>query len=126
MQSWGHAQATPIPIIASQMESMPVINRLPTKMSHNTSLDATSTFKADRTSGAPRSFWYGSGSRHLDPYRPSTYVAFTLSYSRRRWSHLEHLTVAGRRPIQHGPNWKSLCVPACLPLTTDYYPSNEE
>eukprot|EP01134_Creolimax_fragrantissima_P002687 CFRG2687T1 len=125
--SWGHAQATPIPIIASAMENMYIVNRIKNKThSYNSSHDVPSSIAIDRKSSDPNSFWWGSGSRHLDPFRPSTYTASKLSYSRRRWSHLDHLTMTGRRHITHGLNWKGLCVPACLPLTTDYFPSQEE
>ncbi|RCH99926.1 vacuolar membrane-associated protein iml1, partial [Rhizopus stolonifer] len=41
----------------------------------------------------------------------------------RRWQHALPKAKQQDGPVVH---WKSLTTPACLPLTTDYFPSNEE
>ena len=47
------------------------------------------------------------------------------SHNSRRWSHVFPLgEVEFKR--RAGPNWKSLCQPAILPLTIDYFPSPQE
>lgn len=46
---------------------------------------------------------------------------FDASYYRRRWQHLYALS-----PETVFVNWKSLCTPASLPLTTGYFPTQEE
>lgn len=47
------------------------------------------------------------------------------SHNRRRWSHVFSL---GELEFKRhaGPLWKSLCQPAVLPLTIDYFPSPQE
>lgn len=41
----------------------------------------------------------------------------------RRWQHVRPRMTVGK---QHAIKWRSLCVPACLPLTTDFMPTPEE
>lgn len=41
----------------------------------------------------------------------------------RRWQHVRPRLASGK---QHVVKWKSLCAPACLPLTTDFMPTAEE
>eukprot|EP01133_Synstelium_polycarpum_P009167 gene9167-10758_t len=65
---------------------------------------------------------------------PFTYDAtpFHLTSNRRRWSHLwfsPNTYIFGKtnaNPNPFLPNWKSLCEPASLPITTDYFPSNKD
>jgi hypothetical protein len=54
------------------------------------------------------------------------------TFHRRRWAHL-HPSSSGLRPTQKAEyikhfllkiNWQSLTEPACMPLTTDYWPGN--
>ncbi|EWM23480.1 dep domain containing protein [Nannochloropsis gaditana] len=47
------------------------------------------------------------------------------THNHRRWS---HVFPPGEVEFKHspGPNWKSLCQPAILPLTTDYLPTPEQ
>jgi len=63
----------------------------------------------------------------LNPFRQQDEeeILAKRSYNRRRWSHVFPLgEVEFKR--QAGPNWKSLCQPAVLPLTIDYHPSQKE
>lgn len=62
--------------------------------------------------------------RHLfiNPCNPSDNQNLFTSHLR-RWQHALPKTVEFDGPVVH---WKSLTTPACLPLTTDYFPSNEE
>jgi len=47
------------------------------------------------------------------------------THNRRRWSHVfPPGEIEFKR--QSGPNWKSLCQPAVLPLTTDFHPEEYE
>lgn len=51
------------------------------------------------------------------------------SSNKRRWSHLFHMSIyrtVGCKEYTYAPNWKSLCEPASLPLTTDYKPTSSE
>jgi hypothetical protein len=62
--------------------------------------------------------------RHLfiNPCNPSDNQNLFTSHLR-RWQHALPKTVEFDGPVVH---WKSFTTPACLPLTTDYFPSNEE
>jgi len=49
--------------------------------------------------------------------------------NKRRWSHLFHTCIyrtVGQAEYNYAPNWKSLCEPASLPITTDYKPDPSE
>ncbi|KAI8098681.1 uncharacterized protein BX664DRAFT_288302 [Halteromyces radiatus] len=71
---------------------------------------------------------HGWGSRSsakqttVNPCNPSEHAVLFTSHLR-RWQHAlpKHDSYDG--PVVY---WKSLATPACLPLTTDYFPSNEE
>lgn len=58
----------------------------------------------------------------INPCNPSDYTMLFTSHLR-RWLH-----ALPRVDQYDGPrvHWRSLTCPACLPLTTDYFPSNEE
>mmetsp|Transcript_54724 Transcript_54724/g.163590 ORF Transcript_54724/g.163590 Transcript_54724/m.163590 type:complete len:2342 (-) Transcript_54724:20-7045(-) len=63
----------------------------------------------------------------LNPFRQQDEeeVLAKRTHNRRRWSHVFPLgEVEFKRHA--GPNWKSLCQPAILPATIDYFPSKEE
>jgi hypothetical protein len=45
------------------------------------------------------------------------------SHNRRRWSHI-FTEGKVRSGYDSEPNWRSLCEPAILPITTDHYPTN--
>lgn len=63
----------------------------------------------------------------LNPFRQQDEeeVLAKRTHNRRRWSHVFPLgEVEFKRHA--GPNWKSLCQPAILPTTIDYFPSKEE
>ncbi|EFA79999.1 DEP domain containing protein [Heterostelium album PN500] len=65
---------------------------------------------------------------------PFTYdnTPFHLTSNRRRWSHLWFspntyiFGTTNTNPNPFLPNWKSLCEPASLPITTDYFPSQKD
>lgn len=63
----------------------------------------------------------------FNPFRQQEWeeVLAKKTHNRRRWSH-----VFPRGEIEFkryaGPNWKSLCQPAILPLTIDFHPSPQE
>ena len=63
----------------------------------------------------------------LNPFRQDDeeYVLAKRNHNRRRWS---HVFPPGEVEFKRhaGPNWKSLCQPAILPLTIDYLPSQIE
>ncbi|KAG8906511.1 vacuolar membrane-associated protein iml1 [Tulasnella sp. 403] len=57
----------------------------------------------------------------INPSRPMSVLSPSQSSLARRWQHIfPHPT------LQHQIKWKSICTPACLPLTTEYYPSKTE
>ena len=61
----------------------------------------------------------------FDPFNPSKNPP-RLSAYRRRW--IDAMPVAASTTTgvsQHAVQWVSLCTPACLPLTTDYFPTKE-
>jgi len=63
----------------------------------------------------------------LNPFRQQDEddVLAKRTHNRRRWSHVFPLgEVEFKRHA--GPNWKSLCQPAVLPLTIDYHPSQND
>lgn len=69
--------------------------------------------KSKRNAGTPKP---------LDPCNPSK-SRVKLSSHMRRWQHVfPEASNLESEPIK----WKSLCSPACLPLTTDYFPSEQE
>lgn len=63
----------------------------------------------------------------LNPFRQEDEdeVLAKRTHNRRRWSHVFPL---GESEFKRhaGPNWKSLCQPACLPMTIDFHPSPKE
>jgi hypothetical protein len=61
---------------------------------------------------------------HIDPCHPSKIVLRPTSHQR-RWNHI-FPRVVEELPKMHLMKWNSLCTPACLPLTTDYFPTMEE
>lgn len=58
----------------------------------------------------------------INPCNPSDNQNLFTSHLR-RWQHALPKAEDCNGPVVH---WKSLATPACLPLTTDYFPSNEE
>jgi hypothetical protein len=65
--------------------------------------------------------------RILNPFKQKDEeeVLAERSHNRRRWSHVFPLgEIEFKRNA--GPNWKSLCQPAILPLTIDYLPTPQE
>ncbi|KAG1078273.1 hypothetical protein G6F42_024343 [Rhizopus arrhizus] len=58
----------------------------------------------------------------INPCNPSDNQNLFTSHLR-RWQHALPKAEEYDGPVVH---WKSLATPACLPLTTDYFPSNEE
>ncbi|KAI9255421.1 hypothetical protein EDC94DRAFT_678447 [Helicostylum pulchrum] len=58
----------------------------------------------------------------INPCNPSDNQNLFTSHLR-RWQHALPKAEICDEPVVH---WKSLATPACLPLTTDYFPSNEE
>ncbi|KAI8435164.1 hypothetical protein MSG28_003534 [Choristoneura fumiferana] len=52
-----------------------------------------------------------TGRALINPFDPS-HVTVKLTSNRRRWTHI----------FPKGVDWKSLTIPACLPITTDYFP----
>lgn len=65
----------------------------------------------------------------LDPIK-SSQAPEKISSTRRRWLHIFSVSgptgiVANTYPYS-SPNWKSLCEPGSLPLTTDYFPSEKD
>jgi hypothetical protein len=58
----------------------------------------------------------------INPCNPSDNQNLFTSHLR-RWQHALPKAEVCEGPVVH---WKSLTTPACLPLTTDYFPSNEE
>ncbi|KIO23515.1 hypothetical protein M407DRAFT_27041 [Tulasnella calospora MUT 4182] len=57
----------------------------------------------------------------VNPSRPMSILSQSQSSLARRWQHIfPHPT------LQYQIKWKSMCTPACLPLTTEYYPSKTE
>ncbi|KAL6063738.1 DEP domain-containing protein [Balamuthia mandrillaris] len=76
---------------------------------------------------------------HLNPFQslwsqgPGGWQCSTspdnYSSNRRRWSHLFHESIYStveHKEYAYAPNWKSLCEPASLPITTDYCPTDTE
>lgn len=63
----------------------------------------------------------------LNPFRQEDEerVLLKRTHNRRRWSHVFPL---GEDEFKRhaGPNWKSLCQPAILPMTIDFHPSPQE
>lgn len=58
----------------------------------------------------------------INPSNPSRNVSPFTSHLR-RWQHALPKPIRTEAPIVH---WNSMCTPACLPLTTDYFPPSEE
>ena len=63
----------------------------------------------------------------LNPFREQDeeHVLAEYSYSRLRWSHVFPLGEIEFKK-KAGPNWKSLCQPAVLPMTIDHFPFFKE
>ncbi|RKO93162.1 hypothetical protein BDK51DRAFT_18831, partial [Blyttiomyces helicus] len=61
----------------------------------------------------------------INPCNPSRNVV-RLSSSIRRWQHVFPRAILPNNRSGAYLNWKSLCTPACLPLTTDFFPTMEE
>ncbi|GMK55697.1 hypothetical protein CspeluHIS016_0207530 [Cutaneotrichosporon spelunceum] len=70
---------------------------------------------------------YGRTSQHrtVNPCNPrESFVESGIEGGHaRRWQHVRPRMTTGK---QHIVKWRSLCVPACLPLTTDLMPTTEE
>jgi hypothetical protein len=63
---------------------------------------------------------------YLNPCNPSKNSAKGGSQSR-RWEHINpKYIMPSLRFDESSMNWKSLCTPACLPLTTEFFPTPEE
>ncbi|KAI9272814.1 hypothetical protein BDA99DRAFT_556413 [Phascolomyces articulosus] len=79
------------------------------------------------TRGSPSHTWYSrltNASRNglINPCNPADFTLIFTSHLR-RWLHaLPHVDHYDGARV----HWRSLTSPACLPLTTDYFPSNEE
>ncbi|KAF7723038.1 vacuolar membrane-associated protein iml1 [Apophysomyces ossiformis] len=65
-----------------------------------------------------------SSTKHMliNPCNPHDHATLFTSHLR-RWLHALPKVEQREVPVVY---WKSLSTPACLPLTTDYFPSNEE
>lgn len=63
----------------------------------------------------------------INPFRreDEAQILQQQTHNRRRWSHVFPPGEVEFK-LTPGPNWKSLCQPAILPLTTDYLPSPEQ
>ena len=61
---------------------------------------------------------------YINPCNPIKNVIKQNSHIR-RWEHIFPRMIMSDRDGQT-TNWKSLCTPACLPLTTDFFPTPEE
>ncbi|TPX31002.1 hypothetical protein SmJEL517_g05555 [Synchytrium microbalum] len=61
---------------------------------------------------------------YINPCNPSNNI-IKASSNVRRW---QHVFAKSMDPSRNDamPNWKGLCTPACLPLTTDYFPPQKE
>lgn len=59
----------------------------------------------------------------VNPCNPSKNV-IKLSSHVRRWQHVYPRLAQAR--LSSTMDWKSLCVPACLPLTTDFFPTEDD
>lgn len=57
----------------------------------------------------------------INPSRPLSLLSQSQSSLARRWQHI-FITPT----LQQNIKWKSMCTPACMPLTTEYYPSKTE
>ncbi|KAI8928337.1 hypothetical protein BC831DRAFT_548442 [Entophlyctis helioformis] len=63
---------------------------------------------------------------YVNPCNPIKNVIRASSHIR-RWEHIFPKVVMANRDVDvASTNWKSLCTPACLPLTTEFFPSPEE
>jgi hypothetical protein len=85
---------------------------------HSARLGSAPYFKSNIASRKKRAF---------NPFRQQDEeeVLAMKSHNRRRWSHVFPLgEVEFKRHA--GPNWKSLTAPAILPLSIDYFPTQEE
>ncbi|KAG8962767.1 vacuolar membrane-associated protein iml1 [Tulasnella sp. 419] len=56
-----------------------------------------------------------------NPSKPTSAHHYARSPLARRWQHM-----FPQPTLQHQIKWKSMCTPACLPLTTEYFPSKSE
>ncbi|RUS26722.1 hypothetical protein BC938DRAFT_484206 [Jimgerdemannia flammicorona] len=63
----------------------------------------------------------------INPSNPSKNV-YPFTSHLRRWQHALPTPSPSETPTSETPivHWQSMCTPACLPLTTDYFPSDEE
>ncbi|KAG2194867.1 hypothetical protein INT47_002661 [Mucor saturninus] len=88
-----------------------------------TSFGATGTNNLNRSSPS-HNFGRNNPYKHMliNPCNPSDNQNLFTSHLR-RWQHALPKAAICDEPVVH---WKSLATPACLPLTTDYFPSNEE
>eukprot|EP01124_Arcella_intermedia_P036612 TRINITY_DN9625_c0_g1_i1.p1 TRINITY_DN9625_c0_g1~~TRINITY_DN9625_c0_g1_i1.p1 ORF type:complete len:1189 (-),score=301.58 TRINITY_DN9625_c0_g1_i1:69-3581(-) len=65
----------------------------------------------------------------LNPFKPSSYTDSVKpsNYLRSRWAHLLRCNQENIEIIPVGSlHWRSLCEPACLPLTTSYFPPEDK
>lgn len=67
---------------------------------------------------------FGRDARHatVNPCNPSENRQDRMGGHGRRWQHIRPQSSAK----QHVVKWRSLCAPACLPLTTDFMPTQTE
>ncbi|KAJ3213720.1 vacuolar membrane-associated protein iml1 [Dinochytrium kinnereticum] len=72
----------------------------------------------------PRST-HNARQNYINPCNPSKNVIRVSSHTR-RWQHVYPNLAFHPHKSDHGTKWKSLSTPACLPLTTDYFPSAED
>lgn len=88
-----------------------------------TSYGATAANNLNRSSPS-HNFSRHNPFKHLliNPCNPTDNQNLFTSHLR-RWQHALPKAEICDEPVVH---WKSLATPACLPLTTDYFPSNEE
>ncbi|GAN09146.1 conserved hypothetical protein [Mucor ambiguus] len=123
----GRSDASRKPLNHSPRQGM-VSGSLPSihKQSGNSDLMRTSFGGAN---AANRSSPSHNLSRHnpfkhmlINPCNPTDNQNLFTSHLR-RWQHALPKAEECEGPVVH---WKSLATPACLPLTTDYFPSNEE
>lgn len=96
------------------------------KQSGNSDLMRTSfgATGANNRSSPSHNFSRNNPFKHMliNPCNPSDNQNLFTSHLR-RWQHALPKRKDCEGPVVH---WKSLATPACLPLTTDYFPSNEE
>lgn len=125
-KSHGHSAGDNVTSSNSQSTMSPAQRRLSLSSSNKT----TGQFSAFSFSGNSE-----SKRAHFVPWNPGKNI-FINNSQMRRWHHVFPQLYRSLRQRRHRLwqlsgelnliKWKSLCTPACLPLTTDYFPSMEE